>query len=350
MATPFGLFVGVSASLLVSVSVAQAADVIAPKPYCSEALLVQAGGLVDGTSWNDVGYGSIFKGNDRGSTNWLGGFGEAGVQVQCGDPWGVQLDAAYYHFSSSNDFNDGYTNTDNLSEAHGHIGGVAYKREANSYMLGLGVSDVMWYDHNTYPLEPSTYGDMSQSLWRVGPLMQLFVNDQFTLGGGAFYLTGNMNVYSSRLYSVTGYDGNLFAKFYPAKQWALTARVDLDHLHYVDNSLSKSYSNMFDTDGQVGTLEAEYLISNSAISLFGGGRLAHQHRADNSGNTADQSDIQGFAGFRIALGSMPITSLRDRDRNGLIDNTSVTLEKIPDLIGGPFDVDPCAARNRANCI
>ena len=344
MATRFGLFVGVSASMLVGASAVQAADVVPPKPYCSESLLVQAGGLVDGTSWKVEN-----NFTDTGSTNWLGGFGEAGAQVQCGDPWGVQLDAAYYYFGASNDAYDGVTNTDNLSEVHGHIGGVAYKREADSYMLGLGVSDVMWYDHITYPLSPKSYNDLSQSLLRVGPLGQLFINDQFTLGGGAFYLTGNTgytNGSTGQSYSVTGYDGNLFAKFYPNKQWALMARVDMDHMHFVEEGVN--YSS--DIYGQVGTLEAEYLIPNSSVSVFGGGRLAHQHYIDTYQNMADQSDIQGFAGFRIALGSTPITSLRDRDRNGLIDNTSVTLEKIPDMLGGPLNVDTCAAGTAGNCI
>ena len=233
-----------------------------------------------------------------------------------------------------------------MSEAHGHIGGVAFTREPDKGMLGFGVSNVMWSDHITYPSSPGSFSDQGLSLWRVGPLAQYYVNDKFTIGAGAFYLTGNSNLNSGSpaTYTDTGYDGNLFAKFYPNNSWAITLRGDLDHLNF---QLANS-SYYYNLDTQVGTLEAEYLFANSPISAFFGGRFAHQHYVDLFNTVQDQNDIQGFVGVNIALGSAPRGSLRDRDRNGLIDNTSVGLEKVPDLVGGFGNINNCTV-NSNNC-
>ena len=82
--------------------------------------------------------------------------------------------------------------------------------------------------------------------------------------------------------------------------------------------------------------EVEYLIPQSAVSLFAGARYASQN-IKTTVNSVVLTDTQEFIGLRYSFGAGAPSSLQARDRSGAYDNTSVFQEKIPDISSGlPF--------------
>jgi len=96
--------------------------------------------------------------------------------------------------------------------------------------------------------------------------------------------------------------------------------------------------------GAAVSADAELLVPDTALSEFIGGRYASRTFDEDSGFNLAVTDMQGFVGVKFALGGPAPTSLRDRDRHGTVDSTSVFQEK---LIGLESEVpfDRCVGRS-----
>ncbi len=84
-----------------------------------------------------------------------------------------------------------------------------------------------------------------------------------------------------------------------------------------------------DFDGFAITGEAEYLVWDEGLSVFGGARYANREISEG-GDSIDVDDLQVFVGLEFAFGAAG-SSLAGRDRSGPVDNTSVMFEKLPDF-------------------
>ena len=287
----------------------------APANACTYAAMVQGGGLLDGGSLT-------FPGGFVGNTNWLAGFGEGALAASCGT-FGIQLDGAVYGFGGSGnnsvvDFTDTNTNS--------HFGGEVFWRNPEQGAFGVAASRI------TQTFSESGTGltvKSSSPLWRTGLFGEYYGGDRFTFGGGAYYLSGDL---PSLGWTQDGFEGDIYAKYYVSNNVALNARADLMAMKFHDVGFSDT-----DWHGAAVSADAENLIPNSAFSIFAGGRYASR---DSKNGTFEvvYNDLQGFVGAKIEFGGPNSASLRDRDRHGTFDNTSVMQEKLPSWFSeAPFD-------------
>ena len=291
---------GASAAILFAFAVAapslsQAADVA--DPGCSLHGAVQLGYMFTD---NDISA----TGTDE-NTDWQTPFGEGAGLVTC-NAWNFQGDFALYAHES--EFDSGGTSVD-LSGYNGHFGGAAFWRSPDAGSLGLSAS-IMNLDEII----------VDNDYWRVGAFGEFYVGDQFTLGGSAHYFSGKDFADKDH----DGFELTANAKFYVMPELSLSVQGD-----FMTSELSISGTDA-DFDGFAITGEAEYLVWDEGISLFGGARYA-ERQLSASGTEIDFDDLQVYVGLEFAFGAAG-GSLADRDRSGPIDNTSTMFEKLPSWV------------------
>lgn len=301
------LFLSISVLPLLVFGVnAQAADVPSA-PECGIAGTVEGG----------VGYqggNMTFGSSNLAMSGNVTEFGETAIGYGCNN-WMAQLDGALYHSAFSNSALGGLNGTDN----QGHIGGALFWRDSSVGRVGLSASEIL---NNANFTGPAVLGsvDVGGGLTRVGVFGDFYASDAITLGAGGFYVTGTPMNGPGINNSESGFEGNVHAKFYATDNISLALQGDIQSVNLT------SGSNVDPWNGLAGSVEAEYLVPNTALSLLAGGRIAS--RTLTQSNPLTINDQQGYIGVKWAFGG-PVTSLRARDRAGTYDNTSVFNEKLP---------------------
>jgi hypothetical protein len=288
-----------------------AADIQEPTA-CSVAGLVHGGGIVDrqNVEWAGASVKDVLK--------WQSLFGEGAFAYSC-NGWGAQVDAAAYGFrTDGQDFS-----TFSLQQNQGHLGGALFYRDNEIGTVGLSASRV--FQSFSYDRPLSSLSD-STAMWRVGSFAEYYFSDALTIGGGADYLDGQLGWFDP--IDTEGFEANAFVTYYATDNLGLTLRGDLLRSDYLQPNGDK----FADIDGNTISLDAEYLIPETSASIFLGGRYAHREVVMATGSALIVlNDLQGFIGAKFAFGSSPPESLRNRDRNGTFDNTSVFHEKLPTI-------------------
>lgn len=292
-------------------SLSHAADPVAPAA-CTVSGLVQAGGGLSGEDF------TTNTGPPKSPATWAMAFGEAALDYACND-WVGQLDGAYYgHWANEN------TPTIYLSNGNGHLGGAAFWRNADIGALGLSASRIFQTNSVTIGGAPAP-PDVSSGLWRVGGFGEYYGGDMFTLGAGAHYINGQAAFFISpgSPFDHAGFEADLYGKFYPSDNFDLTLRGDV-----LSSKFTRLVPGSLNWKGYAVSAEAEYLIPDSAFSFFASALYA-KRTLDTPGGYYSFEDTQGLLGIRFAFGGPTPASLRDRDRHGSYDNTSVFDEKLP---------------------
>ena len=315
---------GVAAyALFVSLS----GEALASPSACTISGVVEGGGLYDWQN-SDVSLGSPTQ--IKANSNWLSGFGEGAVGVNC-DNLNVQADGALYAFWASASVPQIPTNEDvNLTVRQGHIGGAAFIRDPNSYTLGVSGS---WITQNYLASSKPTdlvSGESSGNLWRVGGFAEYYASDSFTLAASAHYFSGSLPEIQVTSpvpeFDQSGFELAAIAKFYPTNDLSLTARADI-----LRSTLRVANTADFDFNGYAISFEGEYLMPDTQLSIFAGGRYADRLISLFNPVHMDFQDTQVYTGLKFAFGGQPSRSIAARDRSGSYDNTSVFLEKLPNM-------------------
>ena len=278
---------------------------------CTVTGMVEGGGLLDGQHFK-------FDGGGEDITNWLGGFGEGAVAMSCGN-FGTQLDAAIHGFGASGNAGAfSFTATDTNS----HFGGDVFWRNPAKGAVGFSASRIT-HSFSSASSFGGTF-NASDALWRLGAFGEFYGSDTFSLGGGAYYLTGEL---PTLVWTQNGFEGDVYANYYPSNNVALRLRGDLLAQTFYNKNVA-----IVTFGGFAISADAEYLIPDSAFSLFVGGRYANRDRKDTQDSFAENIvDLQGFVGAKFTFGGPTPCSLRQRDRHGTFDNTSVMQEKLPNI-------------------
>lgn len=280
----------------------------APATDCTVSGVIQGGGGLAGetASGFDASIGST-------AHSWSSVFGEVAADLTCGN-WVFQLDGAdYYH--AANMIGDGTR----VHVNEGHIGGAVFWRDTQVGALGVA-SSVILSANDAKEGTGHSEGIFGGSLWRVGGFGEYFAGDNLTFGAGATFINGKWSTLN--YFTQVGVEADAYAKFYLNDNLSLMLRGDV---------LSSTVSNTTDSFGWNGfaiSSQAEYLVPGSALSLFAGGRFAARNSVSDF-ESIQYQDVQGFLGLKFAFGGSPFNTLRERDRNGAYDNTSVLDEKLP---------------------
>jgi hypothetical protein len=289
---------------------AQAAD--APAAECGIAAIVEGGVGYQGGNVTSSGFNQPLSGS-------FTEFGETAFGYGCGN-WMAQLDGAYYHSGFSNSFTfSRFTIQANGQDNQGHIGGALFWRDPSVGRIGLAASEIL---NNAHLVVGSSTDDFGGSLTRVGAFGDFYASDAITLGGAGFYVTGTPITGLGSSLSETGFEGNVHAIFYATDNISLGLQGDMQLANLTESGRVSSWN------GYAGSVEAEYLVPDTALSLFLGGRIASRSLNQLGGLTIN--DQQGYIGVKWAFGG-PVSSLRARDRAGTYDNTSVFDEKLPGI-------------------
>ena len=286
---------------------AKAADAPVPVAQCG---LV---GIVDGGAGYQGGNVTVPPTNLTMSGNFLG-FGDAAIGYGCAN-WMAQVDGAFNYDSFSNSGLGGL----NGQDSQGHVGGAIFWRDPSVGRFGLAGSEIL---NNAHFSGPAVNTDFGGSLSRIGAFGDFYASDAITLGAGAFYVTGTPFNSTGTSLPESGFEGNVHAKFYATPNLSLGLQGDIQQTNLQQGSLTKPWN------GLAGSAEAEYLVPNTALSVFLGGRIASRQLVQAT--TATFNDTQGYIGVKWAFGG-PVSSLSARDRSGTYDNTSVFDEKLPGL-------------------
>ena len=296
-------------------TIAQAADAFVPVAECGIAGIVEGGAGYQGGNVSSSGINRDMSGNFLG-------FGEAAIGYGCVN-WLAQLDGAFYYEGFSNN-GVGFRRAPsqvNGRDSQGHIGGAIFWRDLSVGRLGLAGSEILNNAHFD-GLGPSSI-DFGGSLTRLGAFGDFYAGDAITLGAGAFYVFGNPINGPGNNFSESGFEGNLHAKFYATDNISFGLQGDILRANLTDTGVVNPFN------GLAGSAEVEYLVPDTAVSLFLGGRLASR-TLEQAGGGLTVNDTQGYIGAKFAFGG-PVASLRARDRAGTYDNTSVFDEKLPGL-------------------
>ena len=308
-------------------TLAFAADVLEPAG-CNIMGIVEGGGLYDWQN-SDVSLGGP---QIRSPSNWHSGFGEIAAGVTCSD-WNFQADAAYYGFWASKTINTVPPPEDvNLSARQGHVGGSVFWRDPQSMALGVSGSWVsQGYDISASPANVALATGSTGNIWRAGGFAEFYASDSLTLAASAHYFNGSLpnGQFSGGVaLDQFGFEFAGIAKYYPTDDLALTARVDALRSTFRIADVAN-----FDFNGYALSLEGEYLVPETQLSLFAGGRYADRTITLFSPARIDLQDTQAFIGVKYAFGGAAPSSIAARDRTRTYDNTSVFLEKLPSLAG-----------------
>ena len=312
---PFLCAFGTSASL--------AAD--APRQDCSVAALVKGAGAFDSQHFFELSQSTV------DDINWWQGSLAGAVAYGCND-WNIQADGAFSSFWASKDYPPGFLfpgGPGYYQSRTGHIGADAFWREAENakVMFGVSVSRIFTMTSVQFPTDLFNPDPVVQGggLWRVGAMGEAYASDSITLGAGAYYLNGYPFVDFQHQH---GFEGDIYAKFYANPNLSFSLRGDLQATQ-TDITTSKNGAIEY-INGIAGALQAEYLIPDTSLSVFAGGRYSSRRlTANNTADYIDNNDTVAYLGLTYAFGSAPHETLVQRDRSGTVDNTSVMFEQLP---------------------
>lgn len=290
---------------VVGASPVEAADY--EEPGCTISGAASIGYMFD---WQEVefdGVGSLFE-NFSGDVDWNTPFGEAGGLVTCGG-FNIQADFAYYdHSTELADLgNLGKEDLGDLDAANSHFGGALFWRDPSSAALGVSAS---WVNQDVFSKDVD--------LLRIGVFGEFFA-DAFTLGASAHYFNGDFIQESEH----DGFELAAYGRFYAMPDLSLMLRGDA----LLSTIEPGTGGDDADFDGWAVTGEAEYLVWDKGLSIFGGARYAERTLDTGEEEDVDFNDTQVYAGLKFYFGQDG--SLMDRQRTGLIDNTSTFNEKLP---------------------
>ncbi len=309
--------VSLAATCAVLATPAWSADIVEPAG-CNIETLVQGGGMFTDTKQLTSGFNYKYKSK---APETLTAFGEIASDLQC-QSWTFRADAAAYGF-----WNDGTSNTRDYGLAiwQGHIGGSIYKRNEDTGMIGISASRVLHHgnlDFDEVLGQPDLSFKDSASYFRLGWYGEFFANDNFTLGAGAYYINGDLLKFATVDPDLREKGIEAFAtlKFYANDNMAFALRGDL-----IDSKI-RGVGDL-KLSGYAISAEAEYKFDNSNLSVFAGARYADRSFKLQA-LKQDVEDVQGFIGLRFDFGGPEFVSLRERDRTGAYDNTSVFQEKL----------------------
>ncbi|MFZ5675397.1 MAG: hypothetical protein ACOZAM_20770 [Pseudomonadota bacterium] len=283
----------------------QAADI--EDPGCTISGAAGIGYMFD---WQEVefdGVGSVFN-NFSGDVDWDTPLGEAGGLVTCGG-FNAQADFAYYDHSTdlADLSNFGKADLGDLDAANSHFGGALFWRDPSMAALGVSAS---WVNQDVFSKDVD--------LFRFGVFGEFYA-DILTLGASAHYFAGDFIQNSD----TDGFELAAYGRFYAMPDLSLTLRGDA----LLSTIEPGTGSNDADFDGWAVTGEAEYLVWDKGLSIFGGARYAERTLETDGEGDVDFYDTQVYAGLKFYFGQDG--SLMDRQRTGLIDNTSTFNEKLP---------------------
>lgn len=289
-----------------AITSAQAADVI--DEGCTLSGAVGIGYMYD---WQKVKFDDG-EDNADGDVDWSTPFGEAGGLVTCGG-FNVQADFAYYDHSG--DIGSlGKLDLDDVDGANSHFGGALFWRDPSYAALGVSGS---WVNQNSFSKDAD--------IFRVG-LFGEFYLDNITLGGSAYYFNGDFGQFGPDDVDQDGFELAAYARYYATPDLSLMLRGDA-----LFSDITGDEDSDASVDGWAVTGEAEYLAWDKGLSIFGGVRYAERTvEPDNFDEEIDIHDTQIYAGLKFYFGQDG--TLMDRQRTGVVDNTSTFLEKLPNVL------------------
>jgi hypothetical protein len=270
-------------------------------------------GIVDGAGGYQGGDVNTPPTDPTMSGNFLG-FGDTAIGYGCAS-WMAQVDGAFYYDSFSNNG----AGVLNGQDSQGHVGGAIFWRDPSVGRFGLAGSEIL---NNGHFSNAGLSADIGGSLSRIGAFGDFYASDAITLGAGAFYVTGSPFNTTGLSFSESGFEGNIHAKFYATPNLSLGLQGDIQQTNLQQGNTTTPWN------GIAGSAEAEFLVPNTALSVFLGGRFASRNLVQTAALTVN--DTQGYIGVKWAFGG-PVSSLSARDRSGTYDNTSVFDEKLPGL-------------------
>ncbi|TMJ40101.1 MAG: hypothetical protein E6G89_08855 [Alphaproteobacteria bacterium] len=316
------------------VSSAQAADVVA-EPGCRLNGSVMAGYMYDWQNVsNDIGItGEQIENKDvnfDGKPEWETPFGEGAALFTCGG-LNIQGDFACYghEYDGPDDIEIDQTNK--------HGGGAIFYRDPDSWAGGISASRISQKD---------VFDNKDPGIWRVGVFGEVYLGDAFTLGGSAhYYNTDFSNEDELVSKDEDGFELAAWGRFYPTPNFSILVRGDLllpnADLHVDQRLVDLAGINAhWDVDdGWAVTGEAEYLVWDSGLSIFGGARYAERSwnfDIETPGPDfkldSDVEDFQVYAGLKFYFDFGRERTLVEDHRTGAFDNTSVFHEKLPELM------------------
>ncbi|MGE4253202.1 MAG: hypothetical protein AB7F09_27710, partial [Parvibaculaceae bacterium] len=277
-----------------ALSSAQAADYV--EPGCTLSGSVTAGYMFN---WQDTTLDIDDKSEGDsldGSVDWNTPFGEGAGLVTCGG-FNVQADVAYYAHSA--DLDDISGKDVDLDQTNSHIGGALFYRDPASWAGGASAS---WISQDVFGKDIDVF--------RVGLFGEFYLDDVFTLGASAHYYNTDWPAGLDE----DGFELAAWGKFYATPDFALTLRGDLLLSEFEFTGGGDSVSE--DLDGYAITGEAEYLVWDQGLSMFGGARYANRE-VDIDNVNLEVEDFQVFAGIKFYFGHQG--TLIERHRTGTVD-------------------------------
>ena len=279
----------------------KAADVV--DQGCTLSGSVMAGYMFD---WQEIDSSEDGLGNK--DVDWGTPFGEGAGLVTCGG-FNAQADVAYYAHSADVDSEDV-----DLDQTNTHIGGALFWRDPSFAALGVQAS---WISQDIISKDVDTF--------RVGLFGEFYLDDAITLGGSAAYFNTENVDFGPFDKDADGFELAAWGKFYATPDLAFTLRGDL---MLADASIFNEDASF---DGWAVTGDAEYLVWDQGLAIFGGARYAERKLDfDDVDFDVTAQDFQVFAGLKFYFGQDG--TLVERQRTGTVDNTSVFQEKLPGFL------------------
>jgi hypothetical protein len=287
----------------------RAADIVAEESGCTLSGSVMAGYMYN---WQD-GESSFFDKDPitlDGDLDWSTPFGEGAGLVTCGG-FNIQADVAYYAHSADIDFED-----IEIDQTNSHIGGVLFFRDPSSWAGGVGAS---WISQDI--------DGKDLDIFRIGLFGEFYLGDVFTLGASAYYYNKDWPDEKDE----DGFELAAWGRFYATPDFSLLLRGD-----FLLGDVDFDFPGGDDLDGFAITGEAEYLVWDQGLSIFGGARYAERDYDGFSfaccfvgDSDREVDDFQVYAGIKFYFGHDG--TLIERQRTGTVDNTSVFHEKLPEF-------------------
>lgn len=310
-------------ALLISggISSSQAADPVVDDPGCMLSGSVTAGYMFN---WQKSTFEIDVEGegaDDKdGDVDWDTPFGEGAGLVTCGN-FNVQADVAYYAHSAELD--DISSKDIDLDQTNSHIGGALFYRDPSSWAGGVGAS---WISQDIFGKDIDVF--------RVGLFGEFYLDDMFTFGASAHYYNTDWPEGKDE----DGFELAAWGRFYVNPDFSLMLRGDALLASLEADGDDDDDDDDFDEDlnGFAITGEAEYLVWDQGLSIFGGARYAQRSLEFGNLNPTpppdvdldvDVEDFQVFGGIKFYFGHDG--TLIERQRTGTVDNTSVFQEKLP---------------------
>lgn len=291
------------------ISSAQAADIV--DEGCTLSGAVGIGYMYN---WQKTDFDFGGEANGDGDVDWNTPFGEGGGLVTCGG-FNVQADFAYYNHQGDADV--GLGKLEDVDADNSHIGGALFWRDPSYAALGISGS---WISQDVLTKDSDTF--------RIGAFGEFYL-DSFTLGASAHYFNGEVIDIGPLDIDQDGFELAAWGRFYATPDLSLMVKGEG---LFTNIDLPSGITNDDVTvNGWAITGEAEYLAWDKGLSVFGGLRYAQRTLdVDNSDIDVDVDDTQVYAGLKFYFGQDG--TLMDRQRTGVVDNTSTFLEKLPNTL------------------